>query len=127
MRAGPEIADWLAYWAETVLDAQTHSLALIDFLLEKTRFHDRYRGKLNPRQEKVIARMFREGLSGFKGGLSAANYISITDTSRATATRPRTSATTMSPVSAVSLRWISAMSPSRMPASTMESPRTSRA
>lgn len=31
--------------------------------------------------------MFREGLDGFKGGLSAANYISIADTSRATATR----------------------------------------
>lgn len=31
--------------------------------------------------------MFREGLEGFKGGLSAANYITITDTSRATATR----------------------------------------
>ena len=34
-----------------------------------------------------MARMFREGLDGFKGGLSAANYISIADTSRATATR----------------------------------------
>ncbi len=82
-----EISDWLAYWAETVLDAQTHSLALIDFLLEKTRFHDRYRGRFNARQEKVIARMFREGTGGFKGGLSAANYITIADTSRATATR----------------------------------------
>jgi len=82
-----EISDWLAYWAETVLEAQTHSLALIDFLLEKTRFHDRYRGKLNARQEKVVARMFREGLDGFKGGLSAANYITFSDTSRATATR----------------------------------------
>jgi hypothetical protein len=33
---------------------------------------------LNPRQEKAIARMFREGIDGFKGGLSAENYISIT-------------------------------------------------
>lgn len=82
-----EISDWLAYWAETVLEAQTHSLALIDFLLEMTRFHDRFRGKLNARQEKVVARMFREGIEGFKGGLSAANYITIADTSRATATR----------------------------------------
>jgi Fic family protein len=82
-----EVSDWLAYWADTVLEAQTHSLALIDFLLEKTRFHDRFRGKLNARQDKVIARMFCEGLSGFKGGLSAANYITIADTSRATATR----------------------------------------
>jgi len=31
--------------------------------------------------------MFREGLEGFKGGLSAKNYITITQTSRATATR----------------------------------------
>ena len=31
--------------------------------------------------------MFREGIDGFKGGLSADNYISISQTSRATATR----------------------------------------
>ena len=31
--------------------------------------------------------MLREGLDGFKGGLSAANYVTIADTSRATATR----------------------------------------
>jgi len=37
--------------------------------------------------EKVVARLFREGISGFKGGLSAENYIAITRTSRATATR----------------------------------------
>jgi Fic family protein len=42
---------------------------------------------LNDRQEKAIARMFREGIDGFKGGLSAENYISITESSRATTTR----------------------------------------
>jgi Fic family protein len=31
--------------------------------------------------------MFREGIDGFRGGLSAENYITITKTSRATATR----------------------------------------
>jgi hypothetical protein len=31
--------------------------------------------------------MFQEGLDGFKGGLSAEDYIRITKTSRATATR----------------------------------------
>lgn len=84
---GNEVTDWLTYFAETVLEAQEFSLALIDFLLAKTRFHDKYRGRLNPRQERVIARMFREGLDGFKGGLSASNYITITGASRATATR----------------------------------------
>ena len=45
------------------------------------------KGKINNRQEKVLLRMFREGLKGFSGGLSAENYIAITKTSRATATR----------------------------------------
>ena len=35
----------------------------------------------------MIERMFREGPDGFKGGLSAENYIAITSTSRATTTR----------------------------------------
>jgi len=82
-----EIAGWLMWFAQIVLDAQTYSLSLVEFLLAKTRFYDRFRDQLNERQAKVIARMFREGLDGFKGGLSAANYITITDTSRATATR----------------------------------------
>ncbi|KAB2661474.1 DUF4172 domain-containing protein, partial [Brucella tritici] len=41
----------------------------------------------NPRQEKVIARLFEAGPDGFIGGLSADNYLAITRTSRATATR----------------------------------------
>ena len=39
------------------------------------------------RQEKVLARLFREGPEGFKGGLSAENYIGITGAPRATVTR----------------------------------------
>lgn len=49
--------------------------------------YETLRGQLNERQEKAIARMFREGIDGFKGGLSAENYITITRASRATATR----------------------------------------
>lgn len=82
-----EITDWLVYFARTVLEAQSYTQRLIDFLIEKTKLYDRLRGRLNPRQEKVLARMFREGLEGFKGGLSAENYLAITNTSRATATR----------------------------------------
>jgi Fic family protein len=55
--------------------------------LAKAKFYDKHRGTFNARQEKVIARIFREGIDGFRGGLSAENYISITGTSRATATR----------------------------------------
>ncbi len=81
------ITHWLVYFAETVIDAQGHSLMLIDFLLAKAKFYDRFRSRMNERQAQVIARMFREGLDGFKGGLSAANYIAIAGSSRATTTR----------------------------------------
>ena len=82
-----DITDWLIYFSQTILEAQSLSLRLIDFLIEKTKFYDRAKGQLNARQDKVIRRLFREGIDGFKGGLSAENYISITGTSRATATR----------------------------------------
>ena len=82
-----EITAWLSYFAETVLQAQDTTQRMIDFMIQKTKLYDRLKGELNKRQEKALARMFREGLEGFKGGLSAENYISITGTSRATATR----------------------------------------
>jgi len=81
------ITDWLLYFTSTVLEAQQYTQRLIDFLIAKTRLYDRLRGKINDRQDKVLTRMFREGLDGFKGGLSAENYLKITNTSRATATR----------------------------------------
>lgn len=84
---GLEVTPWLAYFSGTVLAAQDYSQRLIDFLIAKTRLYDRVRGRLNDRQARAIARMFREGPEGFTGGLSAANYISITDAPRATATR----------------------------------------
>jgi Fic family protein len=82
-----EITDWLRYFAETVLEAQSYTQRLIDFLIQKTKIYDRVRGKLNDRQERVLARLFKEGPDGFKGGLSAGNYITITGAARATATR----------------------------------------
>jgi len=81
------ITEWLVYVADLLLDAQRETQRRLVFVIEKTRFYDKLRGALNPRQEKVLARMFREGPDGFKGGLSADNYIRITRTSPATATR----------------------------------------
>lgn len=82
-----EVGSWLVWFAETVIEAQAHTQRLVDFLIAKTRLYDRLRGRLNARQEEALARLFREGPDGFKGGLSAANYISITGAARATATR----------------------------------------
>ena len=82
-----EITEWLTYFAQTVLEAQRNTIKRVDFYVAKAKLYDRVRGKLNARQDKVIARMFREGIDGFQGGLSAENYIAIAKTSRATATR----------------------------------------
>ena len=82
-----EITGWLLYFARTVLDAQRYTQKLIDRLIDKTKLFDRFRDQINERQEKALVRMFREEPDGFKGGMSADNYIRITGASRATATR----------------------------------------
>jgi Fic family protein len=84
---GNRITDWLTYFANSVLEAQDNTINRVDFHIAKARLYERLRGQLNERQEKVIARMFREGLDGFAGGLSAENYVSISKAPRATATR----------------------------------------
>lgn len=84
---GLEITAWLTYFARTILEAQRNTIERVDFAVLKARYYQRLHGALNERQAKAIGRMFREGLDGFKGGLSAANYIAITGTSRASATR----------------------------------------
>jgi len=82
-----DITDWLKYFAETILEAQENTIKRVDFYVAKAKFYERLRGQLNDRQEKAIARIFREGIDGFQGGLSAEKYISITQAARATATR----------------------------------------
>ncbi len=82
-----KITDWLVYFGETILNAQKNTQKRIEFILAKDKLFRRLHGQLNERQEKVLNRMFREGIDGFKGGLSVANYISVTKTTRPTATR----------------------------------------
>lgn len=82
-----EINGWMQYFANTILEAQNNTIKRVDFYVAKARFYEKFRGKLNERQDKVITRMFKEGIDGFKGGLSAENYITISKASRATATR----------------------------------------
>ncbi|MHA7774687.1 Fic family protein [Roseibium sp. M-1] len=84
---GLQIDEWITYFAETILAAQAYSLRLIEFLIAKTKLYDRLHGSLNKRQEEAIERMFREGPEGFKGGLSADNYMAITGATRPTTTR----------------------------------------
>ena len=82
-----EVTDWLVYFSNEVLKAQFQVQKLILFTVEKARYFESFQDKLNDRQSKVALRLFREGPEGFKGGLSAANYLRICTTSSATATR----------------------------------------
>jgi Fic family protein len=82
-----EISDWVGYFVSTVLAAQIQAKQLIDFILKKTKLFDRFKNSLNERQLKAVNRMFDAGPEGFKGGMTAQKYISITKASKATATR----------------------------------------
>jgi Fic family protein len=82
-----EITRWLMWFAGVIVEAQRRTIALVEFLIDKTKLLDRLKGQLNARQEKALLRMFREGPEGFHGGLSAGKYSSITAASPATTTR----------------------------------------
>jgi Fic family protein len=82
-----EVTNWLNYFARTIIDAQATTTKIVDFHIGKAKFYQRLHEQLNARQSKVIARLFKEGIDGFKGGLSAQNYAAITGAPRATVTR----------------------------------------
>ena len=82
-----EITGWLAWFAGITIEAQRRTLALIEFLIAKTKLFDRLKGQINERQVKALLRMFREGPDGFKGGLTAGKYATIIGASPATTTR----------------------------------------
>ena len=82
-----EITNWLMWFAGVAIEAQRRTIATVEFLIDKTKMLDRLKGQLNERQEKALLRMFREGPDGFRGGLTAGKYSSITGASPATTTR----------------------------------------
>lgn len=82
-----EISRWLMWFAGFAIEAQRRTIALVEFLIDKTKLLDHLKGQLNARQEKALLRMFREGPDGFEGGLSAGKYSNITGASAATTTR----------------------------------------
>lgn len=82
-----DITLWINYFANVVLKAQEQAVSLVNFILKKSRFFDRFKNILNDRQIKVIRRMLEAGPEGFEGGMNAKKYMSITKTSKATATR----------------------------------------
>lgn len=85
-----EVQHWVEFFADVVLEGQKESINYLYFLIAKSKMSTALSGQINERQEKALLRMFMEGPEGFKGGLSAENYIAITKASRTTATRDLT-------------------------------------
>ena len=82
-----EVTDWLIYFIDILIHALKETIEVVQFMRKKTEFYDRYNASLNERQRKAINKMFNEGVSGFKGGMTAKKYISINKTTKSTATR----------------------------------------
>jgi Fic family protein len=82
-----DCTDWIHYFSEVVLLAQTEFITSIEFSLKKAHFFDHYKALLNARQLKAVQRMLEEGENGFKGGMNVRKYLGINKISKATATR----------------------------------------
>lgn len=82
-----DITEWLVWFAKIVLEAQENTNLWVNWIIEKANFMLKTKDQINPRQEKVLLRLFKAGPEGFDGGLSAQNYMSITGAKVATTTR----------------------------------------
>ena len=82
-----DLGGFVDYFTRAIDRAQDIAVVEVEFVLDKTRFYDRYGERLNERQRKGTARIFREGRAGFAGGLSRKNYATIAKCSPATAAR----------------------------------------
>ncbi len=80
-------SSWIKFFSDVVFEAQNDTVNQIEFTLKKIQFFEKYSSKLKDRQQKVLNKMFDAGYKGFEGGMNAKKYMSITSTSKATATR----------------------------------------
>lgn len=82
-----EVTDWLQWFARSALEAQQRTLGRVIFVIKKGKLLSSTEGFMNKRQMKAVKRVMDEGIDGFKGGLSANNYMRITGASASTAGR----------------------------------------
>lgn len=82
-----ELDEWLGWFTAIVTESLMRTNRKLDFMVHKIGLFAQLRDKLNPRQHKVLRRVFEAGIDGFSGGLSAKNYRSICSASEATTTR----------------------------------------
>jgi Fic family protein len=81
------ITSWLHYFFAIIIEAQKEVKETVLFVVEKAVYFDTFKNLVNERQLKILQKMTEKGKDGFEGGMTAKKYITITKTSKATATR----------------------------------------
>ncbi|DAB30593.1 MAG TPA: cell filamentation protein Fic [Sulfurimonas sp. UBA12504] len=83
-----DITYWMVWFFKTLHDALLDAQEQLNYIVEKTKFWDEHReDELNSRQIKVLNRLLDIGSENFKGDLTKAKYIKITDTAETNASR----------------------------------------
>ncbi len=82
-----DISAWMVYYSNSLLQAVDYANTIIEFTIQKHRYYQQFSEALTEEEAKAVGKMFEPGPEGFRGGMSAKNYMSINRVSRATATR----------------------------------------
>jgi len=82
-----EVTPWIQFFLSLILKSQKRTEDHVELVLQKTRYLTRHRDHLNKRQRIVITGILDNGPDCIKEGLTARSYMSLTDASKATATR----------------------------------------
>ncbi len=82
-----DITEWVLYFSNVILESQKNAKQVVLFTISKAKFLDTHKYQLNERQVKAVMKMFDSGIAKFEGGMTSQKYVSITKSSRATATR----------------------------------------
>jgi Fic family protein len=83
-----DVTTWIVWFVAQVRAAWENASEVVETSLEKARFWAHHAGlALNTRQRKAVNTLLDHGPGGFEGGMNTRKYVSLTGTSRATASR----------------------------------------
>ena len=79
--------NWAAFFVPVLTEMMTSFVAAMRFVKAKREYLAKYGQGFSERAKKVILRMFEDGETGVKSGLSASKWVRMAKVSKATATR----------------------------------------
>lgn len=78
---------YVHFFIDMLLASQDYTYHMVRLLIHKSKVLRKYAKDLNPRQVKLLLRLYDVAQEGFEGGVSAKNYSAITKASASSATR----------------------------------------